>query len=177
MTPTERKALAFATKAHANQTRKYNREPYINHCIAVAQSTRHTIHASEEVFCAALLHDVVEDTPVTDADLRKEFGLVIAMLVHDVTDISKPSDGNRKKRKEMDLKHLANACPGAQTIKLCDLEDNTKSIIEHDPGFAVIYMKEKRELLKVLTKGDPNKHAEVSKFVEDYFKNRIVGGY
>lgn len=149
--------------------RKYTNEPYVVHCIHVAQATRDTIHNSEEVFCAALLHDTVEDTDVTDADIRKAFGLTIAMLVHDVTDVSRPYHGNRKTRKELDLQHLAKACPGAQTIKLCDLEDNTKSIVEHDPGFAVKYMAEKRALLDVLDKGDPTKHEQLSKYVKAYF--------
>lgn len=170
MTPLEKRAFDFAKEAHMAQSRKYTNEPYIVHPLAVANATRHTIHASEEVFCAALLHDTVEDTPVTDADIRKEFGLVIAMLVYDVTDVSKPEDGNRRVRKQLDLRHLAKACPGAQTIKLCDLEDNTKSIIQHDPGFAVKYMKEKRDLLDVLDRGDPAKHEMLTKFVKEYFE-------
>ncbi len=43
----------------------------------------------------------------------------------------------------------------AQTIKLADLISNTRSIVERDPKFAVTYLAEKRELLKVLTDGDP----------------------
>lgn len=177
MTPLERKAFDFAKEAHKSQMRKYTREPYFNHCIAVAQATRTTIHASEDVFCAALLHDVVEDTSYTNDDIFKEFGSEIAKLVHELTDISKLSDGNREIRKTMDKKHLSMASPEGQTIKLCDLEDNTKSIVEYDPGFAVKYMKEKRELLKVLTKGDPAKHEQLVKFVKDYFDNKIVGGF
>ena len=46
------------------------------------------------------------------------------------------------------------ATPEAKTIKLADLIDNTKSIVEHDPRFAKVYLEEKRLLLEVLKDGD-----------------------
>jgi hypothetical protein len=50
--------------------------------------------------------------------------------------------------------HLAGASPRAKTIKLADLIDNSRSIVERDPDFAKVYLAEKRELLAVLTDGD-----------------------
>ncbi|CAM6006431.1 unnamed protein product [Sphagnum balticum] len=106
------------------------------------------------MICAAWLHDVVEDTKLTLAFIQEIFGDSVARLVEQLTDISKPNDGNRQVRKRIDLMHTANASPQGKTIKLADLIDNTKSIVERCPGFAVVYMEEKEELLKVLKEGD-----------------------
>jgi len=72
------KALDFATQAHAGQL--YNREPYIKHCKRVAASVAR-LSANPDLPVAALLHDVVEDTPITLDDLRREFGSAIAEIV------------------------------------------------------------------------------------------------
>ena len=60
-----------------------------------------------------------------------------------LTDISKPFDGNRKTRKEIDRRHLKFATPTAKTIKLADLIDNSKTIVKYDEKFAPVYMAEK----------------------------------
>jgi (p)ppGpp synthase/HD superfamily hydrolase len=150
------KARVFATAAHAavKQLRKYTNEPYINHPQAVVQLVTSVPH-TPEMLAAAWLHDVVEDTGVDQNLIFKEFGPVVADLVWWMTDPSKPEDGNRAKRKALDLQHLAEAPSPAQTIKLADLIDNTKSIVERDPDFAKVYLKEKAALLEVLTRGDP----------------------
>lgn len=150
----EQRALEFATNAHSGQTRKYDGRPYIYHPIAVAEILRGFPH-TEEMIAAALLHDTVEDTPVTIDDIRAEFGDQVADLVGWLTDVSKPSDGNRKIRKRKDLEHTAKAPPEAKTIKLADLVDNTGSIARHDPGFWKVYREEKKALLEVLKEGNP----------------------
>jgi (p)ppGpp synthase/HD superfamily hydrolase len=152
----ERRALEFAKAAHesVDQRRKYTHEPYIVHPIAVAELVKSVDHTPEMV-AAALLHDVVEDTPVSLQTIRTEFGPVVADLVDWLTDISRPEDGNRRKRKRIDLEHSAKAPPAAKTIKLADLIDNTRTIARHDPGFWKVFRREKHELLKVLTEGDP----------------------
>jgi hypothetical protein len=55
----------------------------------------------------------------------------------------------------LDRQHSAAAPAAAQTIKVADLISNTRSIVAHDPGFAKVYLEEKRMLLEVLTKADP----------------------
>ena len=163
------KALTVATIAHAavGQVRKYTGEPYINHPIAVAHIVR-KFHGTESMICAALLHDVVEDTEVTFDVLRNEFGDYIASLVADLTDVSKPEDGNRATRKAIDRDHSAAACAEAQTVKVADLIDNGKNIALHDPDFAKVFFKEKKLLLDVLTKADGEIISAARRVVEQY---------
>ena len=145
--------LKFATKAHGDQKRKYTEDPYIVHPIAVAEIVK-TVPHTDAMIAAALLHDVVEDTPVTIEQIKDKFGSEVAELVGWLTDISRPENGNRKTRKSLDRDHSANAPAEAQTIKLADLIHNTKSIEKHDPHFWKVYKQEKIALLDVLTKGD-----------------------
>lgn len=147
------RALLFASDAHCEQKRKYTHEPYINHPIEVAAIVC-AVTGDEEMIAAAYLHDVVEDCGVKLSEIEEKFGPEVAKLVEELTDVSKPEDGNRQKRKELDRLHLAKASPRAKTIKLADLISNTRSIKEHDPDFAKIYLAEKEKLLAVLTEGD-----------------------
>ena len=148
------KAVKFATKAHEGAVRKYTGVPYITHPIAVAELVR-VFDPTPEVWVAAVLHDVVEDTPVELAEIKQEFGPVVATYVDGLTDVSKPEDGNRATRKSLDRAHSAEQGAEVQTIKLADLIHNTASIAEYDPSFYKVYREEKKQLLKLLTKGDP----------------------
>ena len=77
------KAYEYAKKNHGEQCRKSG-EPYMIHPVNVAYILA-TLELDDETLCAALLHDVVEDTPVTHEDLIKEFGEPIAEMVAGVT--------------------------------------------------------------------------------------------
>jgi (p)ppGpp synthase/HD superfamily hydrolase len=156
MTDIVERARMFATAAHAavGQLRKYTFEPYIVHPAEVAGIVAEA-GGTPEMIAAAWLHDTVEDTGVTSELIRAEFGDEVATLVGWLTDVSRPDHGNRAARKAVDRAHTAAAPAEAQTIKLADLICNTKSIVAHDPKFAVTYLAEKRELLEVMTKGNP----------------------
>lgn len=147
------KARAFATAAHTGQVRKYTKEPYIVHPIEVMQIVM-TVKHDEAMLAAALLHDVVEDTDFTIEDILREFGPDVASLVDDLTDVSRPEDGNRAHRKSLDRAHSAKASPRAQTVKLADLISNARDIVKHDQKFAKVFLDEKRQLLEVMTLGD-----------------------
>lgn len=148
-----RKALTFQRWAHEGQKRKYTGEPYANHPIAVATIVAEVTNDADMI-CAALLHDTVEDTDVQLGDILEHFGVRVYRLVFDLTDCSKRKHGTRAQRKEIDREFISMASADAKTIKLADLIDNTRSICEHDPAFAAIYMPEKVEVLKVLKQGN-----------------------
>jgi len=148
------RAIAFATVAHEGQVRKYTGEPYVTHPIAVAKIVATVEGHTPEMLAAAVLHDTVEDTPVTIEQVEAEFGPVVAELVDWLTDVSKPEDGNRETRKAIDREHSAAAPAQAQTIKVADLIHNTASISRHDPNFWKVYRREKELLLNLLTEAD-----------------------
>jgi guanosine-3',5'-bis(diphosphate) 3'-pyrophosphohydrolase len=82
-----RKAFEFAARLHAGQIRR-SREPYLVHPLAVAEILA---ERQMDLVClqTALLHDIVEDTPVTVEDIGKEFGEEVARCVDGVTKLSK----------------------------------------------------------------------------------------
>ncbi len=85
-----RKAFDLAVKAHADQRRKSG-EPYIYHPVAVASIVANEIGLGANSIAAALLHDVVEDTDYTFADLEEIFGETITKIVNGLTKISRMS--------------------------------------------------------------------------------------
>ncbi|PJJ09055.1 GTP pyrophosphokinase [Flavobacterium sp. 1] len=82
-----RKAFDVAVDAHKDQRRKSG-EAYIFHPIAVAKIVASDIGLGATSIAAALMHDVVEDTPITVKDIDKMFGPKIAQLVEGLTKIS-----------------------------------------------------------------------------------------
>jgi (p)ppGpp synthase/HD superfamily hydrolase len=145
--------LAFATGAYAKQRRKYTSELYAMHPAEVM--TIITTYSEDQVlWMAAICHDLIEDQGWTFEMLEEIFGEKVANLVVELTDGPYEPGLNRAERKSIDCLRLALASPDAQTIKYADLISNTKSIVEHDPKFAKVYLKEKRALLEVMTKGD-----------------------
>ena len=163
------RAYGLAESAHGeiNHVRKYTGEPYINHLAAVVDLVG-DVDGTEDMMAAAWLHDVIEDTPTTYDDVREIVSENVADLVLQLTDVSRPEDGNRSIRKAMDRAHLAKASPAAQTIKLADLIDNAKSISDHDPRFAAVYVAEMRQLLEVLVDGSPILQKRARKIVESW---------
>ncbi len=89
-TPTDaeliERAFAFAEKAHEGHTR-YSGEPYMNHVAAVGLKLAE-MGMGPRTIAAGLLHDTVEDTPVTSEDIKREFGDEILFLVEGVTKLS-----------------------------------------------------------------------------------------
>lgn len=167
MSDLDRKAFVYAARAHdsAGQVRKYTGQPYMVHPTEVARIVRSVPHTHEMV-AAAYLHDTVEDTRATLTEIERYFGDVVATLVYWLTDVSRPEDGNRAARKAIDRAHLASAPAAAQTIKLADLIDNSRSIKKHDRDFWETYRREKLQLLDVLTEGDPTLWTRARKLCE-----------
>jgi hypothetical protein len=168
------RAREFAVNAHTQigHRRKYTGQPYEVHLAGVARLVA-SVSTDLEMVAAAWLHDAVEDTTATLADVEKEFGAGVGALVEELTDISKPGDGSRTVRKEIDRKHLAGASPRAMTIKLADLIDNARDIVKHDPNFARVYLKEMTALLEILQEGDSRLYQQACR-VRDEGLRRIL---
>jgi len=146
-----KEVFAFAMKAHDGQKRKYTGEDYIVHPMAVSRMV--SLYGGSLVQQAgALLHDVVEDTDHTLAEIDTLFGSEVATLVEWLTDTSRPEDGNRAIRKAIDRKRLAEAPVEAQFVKLADLIDNSKTIFVFDKSFTPMFKAEMALLVKDMTK-------------------------
>lgn len=125
--------MNYAAEAHQNQRRKGSvKRPYINHCIWVSNSIAASgdPHASVDVLCAAILHDIVEDTPTTCADLQARFGASIAALVEEVSDDRSLS---RAQRKALQVEHAGALSPGACLIKIADKTSNVRDLYLDPP--------------------------------------------
>ncbi len=160
-------ARRFANQAHEriSHQRKYTRQPYAVHLKNVVEKVA-TVTDDPEVLAAAWLHDTVEDTPVTFDEVERLFGTEVMRLVMDLTDVSKPGDGNRAARKAIDRRHTAAACPRAKTVKLADLIDNCQDICRHDSRFGPVYLDEMAALLEVLKEGDPRLYRQAEATIE-----------
>ena len=149
----KKQAFIYASAAHAavGQMRKYTDEQYIVHPVRVANIVD-KFGGTDDMIAAAYLHDVVEDTSVSIADIIAMFGVDVANIVAGLTDVSVPEDGNRAVRKAMDRQHSADASYEAQFVKCADIMDNASDIGDNDPSFNVVYRKEMVLLLEVLDK-------------------------
>ena len=116
------RAYRKAEAAHAGQTRQSG-EPYFTHCFEVARILA-DMKLDAEAIAAALMHDIIEDTPVTAAELRKEFGDKIAAMVEGVTKLDKLpiKESNRRSR---------NADRGLEYIRklLLTIEDDVRVVL------------------------------------------------
>lgn len=121
-------AYDFAKQAHAGQRRKTG-EPYITHPIAVARIAAMELKLDANIIIACLLHDVVEDTPVTNDDIRRRFGPDVATLVRVVT---KPKKEKYEMSKQADnFKQMLTAMRGdirGVLIKLSDRLHNMRTL-------------------------------------------------
>lgn len=126
------KALAFAAHKHRDQRRKdVNASPYINHPIALADVLCNEGGITDEnVLCAALLHDTIEDTKTTPEELAENFGKVISSIVMEVTDDKKI---DKAERKRLQIEHAAHASHQAKLVKLADKISNLRDIISYPP--------------------------------------------
>lgn len=125
-------ACLFAARAHSGQTRKgAAREPYVNHVIEVAARVAASPSACEDTVIAALLHDVVEDADVTEAQVRVAFGDAVAGMVREVTDDKTLEKAERKQRQETSV---AGKSEAARRIKLADKAANLAAITDSPPA-------------------------------------------
>ena len=166
----------LATRLHGDQKRKYSGDPYVSHTFRVSDTVKEN-GGDEAMIYAAILHDVLEDTPTTESELLTEMMAIVepgmAMnvirLVNELTDIftheSYP-DLNRAGRKEMEAIRMGRISPRAQTIKYADLLDNGKDILLNDPKFAKVYLKEKEVILRYMNRGNKTLYQRCLDFIK-----------
>ena len=125
-------AWALAKAAHSGQTRQSG-EPYDTHPLAVAEILFDLLGADADALCAALLHDVVEDSDTLLSSIRADFGDAVAHIVDGVSKLESvnASVGANATSKEDTLRKLVGA--GGRdwrvfAVKLCDRLHNMRTL-------------------------------------------------
>ena len=126
------KAAHFAADRHRDQRRKgVDASPYINHPIEVAETLARVGGVSDlATLQAALLHDTIEDTKTSAAELEEVFGAEVSDLVGEVTD---DKSLPKKERKQKQIDHSPHLSTRAKLIKLADKICNTRDIAHSSP--------------------------------------------
>ncbi|MEZ5854118.1 MAG: HD domain-containing protein [Hyphomicrobiaceae bacterium] len=126
-------AAHFAADKHRDQRRKGVRNtPYINHPLEVAERLNRVAGIEDAaVLAAAILHDTIEDTQTTKAELTRVFGAKIADLVDELTD---PVGLTWQARKRNEIDHAAHLSSTAKLIKLADKTCNVADTATNPPG-------------------------------------------
>lgn len=147
------KVVCIVAHEALGQKRERTNEPYYVHPFEVAEIVG-GVTDDVETIAAAYCHDVIEDTGITREVLASLLTPRVADWVAQVSDFSKPEDGNRGARKAIDRAHYANASPEGKTIKLADIISNLGTINDLESGFARVYIDEIKALLPLLRGGD-----------------------
>ncbi|MEP6766222.1 MAG: HD domain-containing protein, partial [Gemmatimonadaceae bacterium] len=123
------RAFRFTDRAHAGQVR-ISGEPYVTHVIEVARILA-DLQLDSATVASALLHDVVEDTDITIADVEREFGAEIAQIVDGLTKIANlPLTSRQDRQVENYRKLLLSIAKDARVIliKLADRLHNMRTL-------------------------------------------------
>ena len=123
-------ALCFAADAHKRQRRKADDSPYIIHPLRVVQNLVVCEYSDPDLLCAAVLHDVVEDTDVTLDEIEKRFGPAVASVVAEVTDDKTLTKAERKRKQ---IEKVRYGSVNMQRIKIADKIDNCRDLLKQPP--------------------------------------------
>ena len=175
------KVRAYATEAHGEQMRKFANELYINHPIRVMQIVRDYIE-DLPVLASALLHDVLEDTQITKRKLGQFLQSVMTkddaektlILVDELTDVYTKADYpklNRRTRKNKETERLSGTSPEAQSVKYADIIDNVRDISKEETDFALVYIREVKQLLQHMNKGNMLLYQRAMEEVDQSLRN------
>ena len=140
--PAVLKALHFAADKHRDQRRKgAEASPYVNHLIEVAELLAREGGVTDVITLqAAILHDTLEDTETTPAELDAHFGVEVRRIVEEVTDDKKLSNAERKRLQIVHARHLSER---AKLVKIADKIANLRSLMLAPP--VQWSLKQKRE--------------------------------
>lgn len=126
---------AFAAEYHAYQRRAgYDRLPYINHLLKVTRGLIDCGESNLELLSAALLHDILEDTPVTQLELGEQFGEEVANIVAELTD---DMSLEYEVRKRLQYEGISGLSVSAQKIRIADKASNVYDICHYPLDWSI----------------------------------------
>jgi guanosine-3',5'-bis(diphosphate) 3'-pyrophosphohydrolase len=157
------KAILFAVQKHDGEYRDGEGGlPYSTHPVEVCTLLRYTGNVmDEDLLCAAALHDVLEETPTTAAEIEKEFGERISGLVSELTRIEPTAEQTEGMAKEeiwalrsgMLLDEISKMSPDAQQVKLADrLANLRQSKITRKGEKLKRYVRQTKKMLEIIPK-------------------------
>jgi len=123
------RAYEFSARAHEGQFRK-NGDPFVSHCVEVAKILS-DLQLDTATVASGLIHDVVEDTPITVAEIEKEFGREVAQIVDGLTKIGHlPLNSKEDRQVENYRKLLVSIAKDVRVIiiKLADRLHNMRTL-------------------------------------------------
>lgn len=173
-------AARYAERMHRGVYRKYNGDPYIVHPTRVAGKVSYLPFATEELVAAAWLHDVVEDCGISANTIDSTFSVVIGNYVRQLTNPSKEYPHlSRRKRKQMDLEHIAKISKPVKVIKMIDRMDNLNDFpLDNQEAIDFVrdlYYNESLKLYDVVKDGDYWIGVEFAECLENIRKKFSIG--
>ena len=170
MTPKFLAALSFAAYKHRNQCRKDKaKTPYINHPITVANILLNEAGITDEtVLIAAILHDTVEDTETSFAEIEEQFGTEVKSIVAEVTD---DKCLPKAERKQAQIDHAARLSDRAGLLKIADKTANVRDMIAATPdGWPVSRIDEYLEWGNAVVNQLRGRHAQLEALFDQAYK-------
>lgn len=167
-------AIHFAKIAHDGQLRKGG-TPYIEHPMRVMFRVA-TYTMDEDLLCAAVLHDVVEDTKYDFTDINMRFGERVANLVKELTNVDDEDEPRAKRIAARNIKYF-HMSDDAKVVKMCDRMDNLRTLSSLDPKFAEMYLQESKDMLECMRAGSEGWAIDVTDDLESeiYLAERMHG--
>ena len=146
------RAIVFAVRAHGGTERRGKGFPYIVHPMEAVEIVA-TMTSDQELLAAAALHDTVEDTDVTEEQIRAEFGERVASLVAAESDEPhehRDSVDNWRARKQAAIDRIAAASHDAKIVALGDKLSNMRAIardyaIQGDELWKIFHSKDRKD--------------------------------
>ena len=136
-----RSAYEYAAAAHASQKRR-DGSPYVTHCIATAEIIFSELGLDEDSVIAALLHDVIEDTPATHEDVKKLFGATVADIVEGVTKLTRVQWTSHEEEQAENLRKMLMAMAKDIRVILIKIADRLHNMRTMD------YQSSEKQLVK-----------------------------
>lgn len=165
-------AISFAADRHRNQRRKdAESTPYINHPLELACLLARVGGVDDvEVLIAAVLHDTVEDTETTHAELVERFGSRVADIVAEVTDDKSLFKVDRKR---LQIEHAPHMSPEAALVKLADKTCNLHDVANRPPkGWSLERRQEYFDWGRAVVSGLPPVNAKMLTAFEEAYALR-----
>lgn len=154
ITPKERKAWNFAKEAHKGQVRKFINKPYFGAHVVKVNGIVKQYTTDEDLLCAALLHDVIEDCfedpEVGYHVIEEEFGKRVADIVMELTSSKEDIDDNYDSKADYLIVKMIHMSDDALVIKLADRLQNISDAFTASERFRTKYFQETVQIMDEL---------------------------